>query len=153
MLSATTFQGYKKCCMLAMDVWCFSKSTARIDLEKHQTRLHYWGISLCNFGESPLQFWVFLLYTKQPQPLPEHFLNVLHNQSPGLHQFFLLYKSSFYQSSLQHNLIGHACIITSGAIITRSLPDGNHITRITLISDLIFSCKHKQCFIKIRVFT
>ncbi|EFE14077.1 hypothetical protein CLOM621_05653 [Clostridium sp. M62/1] len=50
--------------MLAMDVWCFSKSTARIDLEKHQTRLHYWGISLCNFGESPLQFWVFLLYTK-----------------------------------------------------------------------------------------
>ena len=64
MLSATTFQGYKKCCMLAMDVWCFSKSTARIDLEKHQTRLHYWGISLCNFGESPLQFWVFLLYTK-----------------------------------------------------------------------------------------
>ena len=65
MLSATTFQGYKKCCMLAMDVWCFSKSTARIDLEKHQTRLHYWGISLCNFGESPLQFWVFLLYTKQ----------------------------------------------------------------------------------------
>lgn len=51
--------------MLAMDVWCFSKSTARIDLEKHQTRLHYWGISLCNFGESPLQFWVFLLYTKQ----------------------------------------------------------------------------------------
>lgn len=52
--------------MLAMDVWCFSKSTARIDLEKHQTRLHYWGISLCNFGESPLQFWVFLLYTKQP---------------------------------------------------------------------------------------
>ena len=53
--------------MLAMDVWCFSKSTARIDLEKHQTRLHYWGISLCNFGESPLQFWVFLLYTKQSQ--------------------------------------------------------------------------------------
>ena len=51
--------------MLAMDVWCFSKSTARIDLEKHQTRLHYWGISFCNFGESPLQFWVFLLYTKQ----------------------------------------------------------------------------------------
>ena len=51
--------------MLAMDVWCFSKSTARIDLEKHQTRLHYWRISLCNFGESPLQFWVFLLYTKQ----------------------------------------------------------------------------------------
>ena len=51
--------------MLAMDVWCFSKSTARIDLEKHQTRLHYWGISLCNFGELPLQFWVFLLYTKQ----------------------------------------------------------------------------------------
>lgn len=50
--------------MLAMDVWCFSKSTARIDLETHQTRLHYWGISLCNFGESPLQFWVFLLYTK-----------------------------------------------------------------------------------------
>lgn len=50
--------------MLAMDVWCFSKSTARIDLEKHQTRLHYWEISLCNFGESPLQFWVFLLYTK-----------------------------------------------------------------------------------------
>ena len=50
--------------MLAMDVWCFSKSTARIDLEKHQTRLHYWGISFCNFGESPLQFWVFLLYTK-----------------------------------------------------------------------------------------
>ena len=58
-----SFQG--SCCMLAMDVWCFSKSTARIDLEKHQTRLHYWGISLCNFGESPLQFWVFLLYTKQ----------------------------------------------------------------------------------------
>lgn len=53
--------------MLAMDVWCFSKSTARIDLEKHQTRLHYWGISLCNFGESPLQFWVFLLYTKQAE--------------------------------------------------------------------------------------
>lgn len=55
--------------MLAMDVWCFSKSTARIDLEKHQTRLHYWGISLCNFGESPLQFWVFLLYTKQTKEL------------------------------------------------------------------------------------
>lgn len=58
--------------MLAMDVWCFSKSTARIDLEKHQTRLHYWGISLCNFGESPLQFWVFLLYTKHPDsPEPD----------------------------------------------------------------------------------
>ena len=55
--------------MLAMDVWCFSKSTARIDLEKHQTRLHYWGISFCNFGESPLQFWVFLLYTKHPVEL------------------------------------------------------------------------------------
>ena len=49
--------------MLAMDVWCFSKSTARIDLEKHQTRLHYWGISFCNFGESPLQFWVILIST------------------------------------------------------------------------------------------
>ena len=64
MLSATTFQGYKKCCMLAMDVWCFSKSTIRVDLEKHQTRLHYWGNSLCNFEEAPLQFWVFLLCTK-----------------------------------------------------------------------------------------
>ena len=53
--------------MLAMDVWCFSKSTVRLDLEKHQTRLHYWGISLCNFGESSLQFWVFLLYTKQTE--------------------------------------------------------------------------------------
>ena len=51
--------------MLAMDVWCFSKSTIRVDLEKHQTRLHYWGNSLCNFEESPLQLWVFLLCTKQ----------------------------------------------------------------------------------------
>ena len=51
--------------MLAMDVWCFSKSTIRVDLEKHQTRLHYWGNSLCNFEEAPLQFWVFLLCTKQ----------------------------------------------------------------------------------------
>ena len=50
--------------MLAMDVWCFSKSTIRVDLEKHQTRLHYWGNSLCNFEEAPLQFWVFLLCTK-----------------------------------------------------------------------------------------
>lgn len=50
--------------MLAMDVWCFSKSTIRVDLEKHQTRLHYWGNSLCNFEESPLQLWVFLLCTK-----------------------------------------------------------------------------------------
>ena len=65
MLSATTFQGYKKCCMLAMDVWCFSKSTIRVDLEKHQTRLHYWGNSLCNFEESPLQLWGILLYNKQ----------------------------------------------------------------------------------------
>ena len=60
----------------------FSKSTARIDLEKHQTRLHYWGISLCNFGESPLQFWVFLLYTKQTRSFAkdyrerQHGLNV-----------------------------------------------------------------------------
>src|SRR5699024_6754963 len=67
MLSATTFQGYKKCCMLAMDVWCFSKSTIRVDLEKHQTRLHYWGNSLCNFEESPLQLWGILLYNKQPE--------------------------------------------------------------------------------------
>ena len=52
--------------MLAMDVWCFSKSTIRVDLEKHQTRLHYWGNSLCNFEESPLQLWVFLLCTKHP---------------------------------------------------------------------------------------
>ncbi len=50
--------------MLAMDVWCFSKSTIRVDLEKHQTRLHYWGNSLCDFEESPLQLWVFLLCTK-----------------------------------------------------------------------------------------
>ena len=57
--------------MLAMDVWCFSKSTIRVDLEKHQTRLHYWGNSLCNFEEAPLQFWVFLLCTKHleaPRP-------------------------------------------------------------------------------------
>ena len=39
------------------------KSTAQRS-EKHQTRLHYWGDSLCNFEELPLQFWVFLLYTK-----------------------------------------------------------------------------------------
>lgn len=51
--------------MLAMDVWCFSKSTIRVDLEKHQTRLHYWGNSLCNFEESPLQLWGILLYNKQ----------------------------------------------------------------------------------------
>lgn len=50
--------------MLAMDVWCFSKSTIRVDLEKHQTRLHYWGNSLCNFEESPLQLWGILLYNK-----------------------------------------------------------------------------------------
>ena len=70
MLSATTFQGYKKCCMLAMDVWCFSKSTIRVDLEKHQTRLHYWGNSLCNFEESPLQLWGILLYNKHKLCMP-----------------------------------------------------------------------------------
>ena len=59
--------------MLAMDVWCFSKSTIRVDLEKHQTRLHYWGNSLCNFEESPLQLWVFLLCTKQN--ILEHLLS------------------------------------------------------------------------------
>ena len=69
--------------MLAMDVWCFSKSTARIDLEKHQTRLHYWGISLCNFGESPLQFWVFLLYTKHPAA-------ALLGELSGVARFFLV---------------------------------------------------------------
>ena len=60
--------------MLAMDVWCFSKSTIRVDLEKHQTRLHYWGNSLCNFEEAPLQFWVFLLCTKQPYDYFEYLL-------------------------------------------------------------------------------
>ena len=67
--------------MLAMDVWCFSKSTIRVDLEKHQTRLHYWGNSLCNFEESPLQLWVFLLCTKQLQTVASrkyaHLLNVM----------------------------------------------------------------------------
>ena len=60
--------------MLAMDVWCFSKSTIRVDLEKHQTRLHYWGNSLCNFEELPLQLWVFLLCTKQQARLKSTYL-------------------------------------------------------------------------------
>ena len=69
--------------MLAMDVWCFSKSTIRVDLEKHQTRLHYWGNSLCNFEESPLQLWVFLLCTKQTGTVVHTFLHAHRTPQQG----------------------------------------------------------------------
>ena len=76
--------------MLAMDVWCFSKSTIRVDLEKHQTRLHYWGNSLCNFEESPLQLWGILLYNKHNT---EEFASAIRNSD---NYFVLITRENLY---------------------------------------------------------
>jgi len=46
MLSATTFQGYIKTGMFAMDVWYFPKSTGTVGLGKYQTEI-------CNNREIP----------------------------------------------------------------------------------------------------
>lgn len=101
--------------MLAMDVWCFSKSTIRVDLEKHQTRLHYWGNSLCNFEEAPLQFWVFLLCTKQmlyvPAALLDYKFSLLHEKGELVNSMYIR-KADFLKEDLHayDNDIGYGDI-------------------------------------------
>lgn len=126
MLSATTFQGYKKCCMLAMDVWCFSKSTIRVDLEKHQTRLHYWGNSLCNFEEAPLQFWVFLLCTKQIQGKYHQVMKQFQKLPLVILDEFLLIPASDQEQRDLLELMEYRCGQVSTIFCSQFMPEGWH---------------------------
>lgn len=112
--------------MLAMDVWCFSKSTIRVDLEKHQTRLHYWGNSLCNFEEAPLQFWVFLLCTKQIQGKYHQVMKQFQKLPLVILDEFLLIPASDQEQRDLLELMEYRCGQVSTIFCSQFMPEGWH---------------------------
>ena len=79
-----------------------------VDLEKHQTRLHYWENYLCNFEELPLQFWVILLCTKQREVpgLPDHEIFKEHEPEDCFYGYKTVHNFMRLTDEMVHTIIG-----------------------------------------------